>query len=352
MPSQYKANKGEWSEAYTFLKLILDKKIKLCDEDLKSKDNDFKILKVSNLNIEEEIILNNGEFEVNDLKIGKEILSKEKIKEFKNEILNGSGTFKIEMANNVFNEIKIPLKKGGNSSQKADILLSLSKDGYESELEGMGIKSYLGSKPTLLNASTKTNFIYEIVNFREDDLAKINSIKTSSKIRDRLKAIRKKKYSIKFDKAESKTFSDNLQKVTENAPEILASLLLNSYLMDGAKKKIEVLCQNYSSFEDALTLQSDILISKLKKILLSVMLGMFPSTSWDGKHSSRGSIIVKDDGDLVLFHCSENLEELKEFLFKNIKFDTPSSSRHKHGEVYIGNNGKYFIKLNPQLRFL
>jgi DNA (cytosine-5)-methyltransferase 1 len=41
----------------------------------------------------------------------------------------------------------------------------------------------------------------------------------------------------------------------------------------------------------------------------------------------------------------------KEYLYQNIKFDTPSSTRHHFGSIYE-KYGKQFINLNIQLRFL
>ena len=70
------------------------------------------------------------------------------------------------------------------------------------------------------------------------------------------------------------------------------------------------------------------------------------------KNLGRGlKIIVKIDGSQVVFHITK-LELLENFLFRNIKFDTPSTKRHRFAEVYKETNGKYYIKLNLQLRFL
>ena len=55
MSKEYTANKGEWSESYTFLKLIADEKIKLCDENLNSINKEFNVLKLSTLNINREL---------------------------------------------------------------------------------------------------------------------------------------------------------------------------------------------------------------------------------------------------------------------------------------------------------
>ena len=64
---EIKKNKGEWSELYTFLKLILDKKIYFSDSLLNTKDEFVQINQITNLNINETVkILSNGNYEVYD----------------------------------------------------------------------------------------------------------------------------------------------------------------------------------------------------------------------------------------------------------------------------------------------
>ena len=38
-------------------------------------------------------------------------------------------------------------------------------------------------------------------------------------------------------------------------------------------------------------------------------------------------------------------------LIDDIKFDTPSTTRHRFASVYKEREGKFYIKLNLQLRF-
>ena len=71
---------------------------------------------------------------------------------------------------------------------------------------------------------------------------------------------------------------------------------------------------------------------------------------WGSIHTSNGTIVVKNNGSQLVFHITK-LSILEKFLFKNIKFDTPSSTRHRFGSIYKERNGKFYIKLNIQLRF-
>lgn len=82
---------------------------------------------------------------------------------------------------------------------------------------GFNIKSNIGSKPTLLNASHATNFIYEIHNFN-GNINVVNSYFGRTKIKDRIKAIQESNGKIVFYKLENKTFQQNLIKIDTQFP--------------------------------------------------------------------------------------------------------------------------------------
>ena len=46
-----------------------------------------------------------------------------------------------------------------------------------------------------------------------------------------------------------------------------------------------------------------------------------------------------------------NRNEFENYLVKNTKFETASTSRHQFGSIYK-ENGKYYLKLNLQIRFI
>ena len=65
---------------------------------------------------------------------------------------------------------------------------------------------------------------------------------------------------------------------------------------------------------------------------------MLPSKVWDGTADATGGyIIVREDGEVLCYHL--------------FKFETASTSRHEFGSIYK-ENGKYYVKLNLQVRFI
>ena len=89
---------------------------------------------------------------------------------------------------------------------------------------------------------------------------------------------------------------------------------------------------------------------KIGTLLYDMFTGMRLAKAWDGRSSVNGGYIVaKDDGDVVAYH-SCMADEFKDFLIHQLGFESPSASRHQYMQIYK-DNGKYYLKLNLQVRF-
>jgi DNA (cytosine-5)-methyltransferase 1 len=352
-------NKGEWTELFTFIKILLEQKLLLSDKDLNPTGDFFKINKITTENLDLEFIpLSDFKIQSIHTKTKEEveidisnIITDKSLTNILNQIKEGSGTFEINDFEIIQTALGFSIVKGGNSAQKADIVLDIEHSTFVKENEGFGIKSYLGSKPTLLNASGNTNFMFEIDGLNNSKITEINQIATTAKLRDRIMAINENGGSFRYLKAEKDTMNYNLKMVDNILPEIIGYLLMAFYGKRISKLSdiVNYLCE----FTDILThLDIDdkaMLINKLKKFLVDILLGFFAGTKWNGLYQSNGTIVVKENGDLITFHII-NMESLKDYLFENIKLDTPSTSRHKFGTI-IQDKTKNYFKLNLQLRF-
>jgi len=351
-------NKGEWTELYSFLKLMNDKKLILADKNLNINNScdHFNVTKVTTLNIQESCYLqDNDEVLVKNavtciekkIKVS-DFLNNEILKNLSNTIKSGGKTFNISEFELIQNKLGISIVKGGNSDQKADIILDINNSQISKENEGFGIKSYLGSKPTLLNASGKTNFIFEILNFDPSKIDIVNSINTRTKLKDRIEKIHTLGGVFRFRKIETESMKYNLSMVDSLIPEIVSTMLLEFYLnrTNRISSNLENIFNNVNSFgTDLFSLQV-----KVKRLLVAILLGFFAGKKWDGNYVSNGTIVVKETGDLVGFHIIDKAS-LEDYLFENIKFDTPSTTRHRFGSLILENDGKVYFKLNMQLRF-
>jgi len=355
-----KGNKGEWSEFYAFIKLLVDKKIIGADQDLeKIEAIFFPILKIireeSEGKLEYElqegekvkILHGNGETAIVDTSD-----LKNKVVEIFNEIKEKSQTFSVPLAEELFDRLAVKTLNAGNL-RKEDLILKVHDHtiGRDHEI-GFSIKSKLGSPATLLNASGATNFTYKIDGLVKSAIKKINAIDTKSKIRDRLFAIRETGGTFAFHGIDSEVFERNLRKIDTIMPEIMAEVLL-AYFSDKGSTFPELL-QHFQDEElQILTfnLTTDDYEYKIKSLLNNAALGMVPASPWDGTLRAHGGvIIVREDGEIVCYHLY-NAEAFRNYLFNNTRMESPSATRHGYGTVYE-ENGELFIKLNLQIRFI
>ena len=355
-------NKGEWSEIYVLFKLLADGKIYAADSELnKLHDIYFPIIKI----IREEISGELKEYKtgklidiyVNDKKI-KSVDRSEFEKESEKlleEICNAKGSaFEIEKTEDFMKGISC-YKLSAPSRNKSDITMKIVdiNTGY-SPTVGFSIKSELGSSPTLLNAGKTTNIIYKIIHNNPllvketNKIYKVSKGKKRTDVRGRIKRIIEENGQLEYIGMQNQTFSDNLVLIDSSMDNIIAETILYFY-RDGISncidmvKKLEV--ENPMNYGNVNAYRY-----KFKKFLTAVALGMKPATIWDGiDEASGGYIIVTKQGDVLAYHIY-NRNYFEEYLLKNTKYETASTSRHKFGEVY-SEGGEDFIKLNLQIRF-
>ena len=349
-------NKGEWTELYTLTKLIYDKKLMLGDKHLnKSEANFFNVTKISTLNMEEEILLNAPDTNQVNLKSSNNTpyslhwLNEEILKEASQRIATGKGieNIRAQLQTSLGTSIAV---KGGMGGQKADIILDINNETISKTNEGFSIKSYLGARPTLLNASGNTNFIYSVANLQLDQLDRINSIETSSKTKDRIQEIYKSDGKLIFNRLEQEVMQYNMELVDSSLPRLLGEMLLEFHL--NRTSNVQDNLSNLFNSSDTQTLIDMDLISaqiKVKRLLVSIALGIFPGKRWDGKYSSHGIIAVKPDGDQVGLHLID-ISSLEDYLFEHCSFDSPSTTRHRYGQLIYENDEQMYFKLNMQIR--
>lgn len=354
-------NKGEWTELLVFIKLLIEKKLFLSDEMLNKNNTFFKINKVTTHNLDIDFFLSNLSTVTIKNKINgstkkikiSDIINPKTISVLIEKIKEGMQTFEIKEFNVIQEALGFDFIKGGNSDQKADVLLDIENDSIHKENEGFGIKSYLGSKPTLLNASGNTNFIFKINGIKNKKTAidKVNSIDSVTKLKDRINKIEELGGTFEYIGAEKDTMDFNLKMVDSEMPELVGKILLCFY--KERVSSLEIIAEKLINEKNEIKkgLDNKLLITnKIKKLLVDVLLGFFAGTKWNGSYESNGTIVMKNNGDCVGFHIIE-LDNLKNYLFKNIKLDTPSTTRHRFGQLYSEKDGALYFKLNLQLRF-
>jgi hypothetical protein len=352
-------NKGEWSEIYALFKLIGDKQLFAGDAELNKVEEIFyPIIKI----IRNEI---GGQFEYElngDLVIisgGNEELRMpvqrfiEQSTNLLSIIKGASGVFSIPEIEEFMTSINCQSLKA-KSTSKTDIRIVIHDQRINeiSEL-GFSIKSQLGGDSTLLNAGKTTNFIYQVsnLNVTKNEQDSINEIDTKSKIKDRIETIINSGGNFNFSSLEQDIFKNNLVLIDSLLPDILAEIIKTFFTTTLSSIKDLV-----DSINNSNPLKYDTQFAhtfyeyKIKRFLTDVALGMTPSKVWSGIYDATGGyLIVKENGDILCYHLY-NRNQFEDYLFANTKLETASSSRHEFGKLYEV-NGKFYFKLNLQIRF-
>ena len=353
-------NKGEWSEAYVLLRLLAQGKMYAADENLEQIDDMyFPILKI----LREEIANRKYEDAVNaqdrkiDIYYNGQLVQSHSQEQFCAEadylydkiVEGGNRAFAIEKTEEFLKDIGCE-RLAAPSSDKTDISMQIYdiNTGY-SPVCGFSIKSEIGNAPTLINATGATNFIYEVEGLSDEQIDSINAIDTRTKIKDRMERIFNEASSVKFVKVSSDVFSNNLMLIDSRLHEIVAASLVCHY-KDGYTTCRDVV----NALEQANSLSfpvSGFYTYKFKELLCCAALGMTPATAWDGHDEANGGyIVVTSKGNVLAYHIY-NRDFFKEYLMNNTKYERASTSRHGYASLYK-ENGKTYIKLNLQIRFI
>lgn len=357
-----KGNKGEWSEFYAFLKILTDGKMFTADKNLEILKDDFYIvLKIvrEETNGRKSYDISRGDGKVvvfDEVEKLSGVVELEKIKNRVADIFEAmknskSTTFQILLAEEAMKDLHCSQIKASNG-RKADLMIVLhdKKSPTFPEL-GFSVKSMLGSPSTLLNASGATNFVYKIVDYVKTD-EDLKSCNGSLTVRDKAKHIYGLGGRLEYCGMDSEGFRKNLRKIDSNFPEIIAEIIKHYYSGKGSKISdlVDYISED-TEFCAKLDLNKSDFIFKVKRFLSDVALGMTPKKEWDGYAKAHGGyVIVKENGEVVCYHIY-NRDEFEEYLYSNTKLDTPSTTRHKFGDVYVENREKK-IKYNLQIRFV
>ncbi|MEI6705758.1 MAG: HpaII family restriction endonuclease [Methylococcales bacterium] len=210
----------------------------------------------------------------------------------------------------------------------------------------------LSKKSVIFSTLVNTNFIFKIEKLNIEKIDEINAINTRTKLRDRIISIESNGGVFKYMGAEKDTMTYNLKMVDSLMPEIIAYILyaFYKYKISSISKIVDFIHEQNVLNQQINYGDKAVLINKVQKLLVDVLLGFFAGSKWDGNYEANGSIVLKNTGDCVAFHIIE-LATLRTYLYENIKLDTPSTTRHRFGKLYLEKNNKLYFKLNLQLRF-
>lgn len=352
-----KGNIGEWSELYALGYLLINAGAYAADENQNAIPEVFhKVLQVfiSEKNGVPETHYKIGSSQIAVLISGSEIATIDRslleaaVKYMLSELADGNHkrTFELLSGSGLAKLIHRSRISASSSEHENDLDLVMEDPatGAQTPRVGFNIKSQIGGRSTLLNASGATNFVYKIIPTNPSTKMAYPSFE-HGKHRLNLKKLYEAGYKLEFEKTSSDIFYKSLILLDMQFPHYLAKVLLHSYLSgeDAYSKAV-------NSVFDSENLNSRQPRFKLKEFLGAVAMGLRPSLEWDGDTTKfSGILVVKNNGEVVFYYLY-NRKNFEEYLFNNVSFERPSTSRHKYGSIYQ-EDGIDKIKLNLQIRF-
>jgi hypothetical protein len=352
-----RGNIGEWSELYTLGYLLVHGGAFAADEEQSAIPEIFyKVLEVylaETLDAPETNYVI-GPSDVAILVGGNEVghidrsLIQRSLELMLNELTDGTHkkTFALATGSELMQLLKRTRISAASSSHENDLDLVLEDQVTQvaTPRVGFSIKSQIGARATLLNASGATNFIYKIVP-NDPNVVRAYPKFEHGKHISNINSLYAAGFHLEFLEPANLNFYENLTLLDMKFPEYLAKVLLQYYLT--GDKTFSAAVQNVFP-EEALGSRQPIF--KLKEFLGAVAMGLRPSKTWDGDTTKfSGILVVKKNGDIVFYYLY-NRKKFEEYLFNSVAFERGDTKKHKYGEIY-SDNGVDKIKLNLQIRF-
>ena len=342
------ANRGEWSELYAIGYLLLNGGGFGANEYARKDPSIFyKVLQVvDNPNGTLDTIYTLGDSEIQVTQDGIGIVKIKKkdlapsLATFFEELVQQSGSraFNLPSGDAL---LKLLMRDRLSSSSALVEDLHLIIEDIETKIAtpklSFSIKSEIGSPATIFNASHSTNLTFRVIG---NPIPKPFS--NTSPVKTNLHGLIDKGYSLEFVEYDNPILHKSLENIDSNLPSYLAELMLNYYL--SKTTNLASLCDSTWSNDNSLQ------VSKIKKFLSATSMGMRANKIWSGYPEDFGGLLlVKEDGD-VLFYYLYNLQKFEDYLFRHLRFETPSATKHGFGQIYThGDESR--IKLNLQIRF-
>lgn len=367
-------NIGEWSEVYVFFRILGDCVIFPCDKNLKrrAEGQPLPVLAIhrgDSVHKELTYVLSPDGWHITtqDKDLGIAVpsqLGEEEAENLLHDMLAAATAKK-----NVGKEQKGNNKKAlafpkawkflqylraasikAKSQDKKDISLTINDSrGAGIMKNGYSIKSFVGGAPTLLNASSRTMFTYEITGLDASEIESLNALKIGKLV----KAIQDRGGKIQWVGMDAQ-YENNLLNVDEGMPRVVAALLLDHFAacdLPAAERRGTVkAATEHLTAENPLNMGTRYEL-KVKRFLEATALGMVPSKAWDGTEDANGGyIIVKPEGEIVTLHIYERTL-LRDYLYHHTYFEHPSTSRYDCGELHLLDDGRIVFNLPLQIRY-
>lgn len=337
-------NKGEWTEAYVFLRLLGDGRIYGASADL-VKDEQTYIDIINIIRDEPDKCLIFERFIRDEVAYVQSFKGDEKLKIITapeltekatflyaqiREVTAGDRRIKLPEVQEYLEGLSIDSPKANLSNSakekygaKTDIIIT-TEDSFDHirTICGFSIKSHIGSSPTLFNSSQSSGFVYKIVGCDVDGMHRLNY---KEGFLDIISAI-KEEYSLEFIGCRNELFEQNIRVVDSRMDEILQNaILMQVGYLDGLDSTgIPEISKALAALNPIDVRNPEVFYeAKLKAFLFASFAGMTASTEWNGRKKLTGGYIDVDREGELLYYRAISDDIFESYLFKHTYVDRP-----------------------------
>lgn len=355
----FEAIKREWSELYTFFRLLADGKVFLGTP--QTKINEEKCWPIAMIQREEHdgtrrYYIENDTVRIEGEKVNT-VLPREDFASVADLILNAlkSSTEEVVTSPDGVEEFMKAASIFDLEAQTEDRTdLSIAFWHTEAPLIGFNIRSRLSGMNPLLDGGRTANLKLEQtgVKFATPTVNKINaSSKSPDEVAERMMLIERLGGGLKYVDVADRVFRCNLLMIDLHFPRVLAEMVRMMH-RDGVTRVSELIEQvkivNPLKIKEELTNKHGFYEYKMKQFLMALALGMRPGKIFNGTDSAvEGTLLVNGSGEVLCYHKSEK-KVFEDFLYQNTRLEKGSVDKDKYGFLER-ENGVYYFKLNAKI---
>jgi hypothetical protein len=331
-------NLGEWAEAYTLLKLLVSDTVQTREGVEVSLNSIHKSSNGDSISF-----VNSGSGFLDNITTTSKSEIENALSDFKDLEKPKRGTFSAPLLEYQLKKLGINEIKAARSL-KADVALSFRNlYGSVGEVNDYSIKSELKGLSSILNASGHTNFKYRIHAPSFKEISHLNSIRSKSKVKDKFQQLAANNFKVSHDSIISDDFRNNLNRVSKDAELIFSRILLAYFQGKGSRisELVTAICENEA--ERAVTEKI------VKKVLVEFLLHSSPGDTQREKEHKLGGLLILDSSYELQIVLAGDKTGLADYIYSKAIIDTPSTTRHKFGNIYA-EGGNSFVNLNLQVR--
>lgn len=360
-------NRGEWSEAYVFLKLLGTGRIYGANANFEMDPATFmdiiEILRFENkrdhdkiLKFKRNVLGNHSEITASSDDVEFHVFTSDEMSECAERLynlirtLNGQRKIELPQIQNIletmrFSSPKAPTLTNEQSRKfgsKADIILTTQDStDHACSTNGFSIKSHVGSPSTLLNFSDGSNMIYKVNGCTEEIMYRLNAIESQNAMIATIKD--DERLSLEFINSNplydrrgnclGSVFGENLAYVDTQMLKVIneAVLILCGYSPIVANSSDIKDITNAIAEINPLGIRNNSLAfyqAKFKDLLFASFSGMTASTPWDGRKDLTGGYIdVSRSGELLYYRALSN-DIFTSYLFEHTYMDKPQRGKN------------------------